>query len=66
MTTTHTCPRPGCTKSVPSEMFACGQHWYTLPDSIRIEIWRAYRRNGVGSEELAAAHRRARDYWSQT
>lgn len=65
MTSTHTCPYPDCHKSVPGEMFACGQHWYTLPDAIRIEIWRAYRRHGVGSPELAEAHAAAYEHWGQ-
>lgn len=60
----HTCPHPDCEIPVEDEMFACRKHWFSLPQDIRSPIWTAYRRHGVGSEELAAAHRRARDFWS--
>ncbi len=41
--TRHECPAPGCTKRVPFEMFACRQHWFSIPVEIRHELWREYR-----------------------
>lgn len=51
---THECPAPGCTRRVPSIMYACRQHWFALPKSIRDEIWRAYRREPLSDEHVAA------------
>ena len=39
----HTCHWPGCTKQVPPALWGCKAHWYTLPSTLRIEIWRTYR-----------------------
>lgn len=51
---THKCPG-GCGRDIKREHLACSQDWYRLPESIRNEIWRAYRRHGVGSPEHGAA-----------
>lgn len=60
----HVCPRPGCTKHVPDEMFACRSHWFSLTADLRSAIWRAYADGtGVGSDALLAAHAAAIDYW---
>lgn len=61
----HTCPRTGCSARVPDSMFACRPHWYTLPKAIRDEIWWAFRKRGVGSAELTAAHLAALEHWEQ-
>lgn len=61
----HECPRSGCTKLVPDEMFACSSHWFSLPKPIRDAIWTAYRTQGVGSPELTAAHLSALTHWEQ-
>lgn len=41
---THQCPGPGCTVQVPYELLACPRHWYQVPQKLRHEVWRAYRR----------------------
>lgn len=61
----HICPKPECGAEVMDEMFACKKHWFELPRPIRDEIWRAYRRHGVGSEQLTAAHLAADDWWDE-
>ena len=59
----HPCPKDGCPKTVPDELFACSSHWYELPQEVRSAIWKAYRVHGVGSPELFAAHAVAIAYW---
>lgn len=61
----HDCPKLGCPQRVQDEMFACRSHWYSLPQPIRTKIWRAYRKHGVGSAELTAAHLEALEHWEQ-
>jgi hypothetical protein len=61
----HTCPYPGCDAYLPEQMFACKPHWFSLPIDIRNGIWRAYRREGIGSEELLEAHVKAFDWWER-
>lgn len=41
----HTCHWPGCDKQVPPAKWGCIKHWYALPSSLRLKIWRAYRIN---------------------
>lgn len=38
----HTCHADSCTVPVPRKMFMCKRHWYTLPKSMRDEVWLAY------------------------
>lgn len=38
----HTCHAAGCDVRVPPRMFMCRRHWFTLPMSMRNEIWAAY------------------------
>jgi len=39
----HRCHAPGCKRQVPPRMFACRDHWFSLPKKIRDAIWREYR-----------------------
>lgn len=39
----HECHWPGCGVQVPPAMWGCKSHWFTLPASLRNEIWRHYR-----------------------
>jgi hypothetical protein len=62
----HTCHWPGCPVEVPPAMFACRRHWFSLPKTIRCEIWRTYRKGQESdknpSSEYIAAARAALDY----
>lgn len=51
----HRCPAPGCEEQVPYEMLACRAHWFSIPKLLRVELWHAYRRHGIGSDEHTAA-----------
>lgn len=62
------CPREGCSKTITGDLFACSTHWYSLPQAIRHEIYRAYRRWSAGHGSLKAlteAHAAAYGYWGQ-
>lgn len=39
----HHCRWPGCTKQVQPAMWGCKRHWFTLPASLRAQIWKHYR-----------------------
>src|SRR6185436_4979512 len=39
----HTCHAPGCNRLVPASMYACREHWFSLPKRIRDAIWWEYR-----------------------
>lgn len=39
---THTCHWPSCTRAVPSAMWGCKSHWFTLPKNLRDLVWRFY------------------------
>jgi hypothetical protein len=39
----HTCHWPGCPARVAPAMWGCSKHWYMLPRSLRMQIWRTYR-----------------------
>lgn len=39
----HECPRPGCTRAVDDDQYACRGDWYALPEEIRTRIWRTWR-----------------------
>jgi hypothetical protein len=51
----HRCPAPGCTKDVPSNQYACRDHWFSIPKPLRDELWHAYREHGQLSEPHIAA-----------
>lgn len=40
--TTHTCKAPGCNRQVPKRYLMCREHWYQVPEPIRLEIWAAW------------------------
>ncbi len=42
------CPFNGCDKDIPSEMFACRPHWYSLARGDQNIIWNAYKRYTAG------------------
>lgn len=44
----HACHWPGCLRQCRPTQFACTEHWYKIPPSMRHEIWAAYR---IGQEE---------------
>jgi len=44
----HECHWPNCNKQVPPALWGCREHWYMLPEYLRVRIWAAYR---IGQEE---------------
>jgi hypothetical protein len=62
----HHCHWPGCTVEVVPQFWGCLTHWYTLPEPIRHDIWRHYRRgqekNKNPSRAYIRAAQRARDW----
>ena len=50
----HTCHWPDCKTPVPPKLWGCRAHWYSLPRSLRDEIWLHYAPgqeiNGTPSE----------------
>lgn len=50
----HTCHWPGCTRQVPPAMWGCRGHWFTLPKTLRNQLWEAYR---PGQEETMTPSR---------
>jgi len=46
-TRTHTCHWPEYNRQVPPAMWGCKQHWFMLPQYLRMKIWAAYR---IGQE----------------
>lgn len=42
-TRNHHCHWPGCDKQVPPALWGCRPHWYTLPQHLRDQVWKAYR-----------------------
>lgn len=56
------CPAPGCHRSIGLEMFACREHWFSLPKEIRDEVWSSYRhRLRVAKSDDLDARRSARE-----
>lgn len=55
--------KDGCVAMVPRAQFACSRHWFQLPKHVRDEIWRAFRREGIGSDALMRAHNAAYSAW---
>lgn len=43
------CPFGNCTRRIPSRLFACAYHWFTLTKADQAAIYAAYEdfRNGV-------------------
>lgn len=42
-TPSHPCAFPGCAKLVLPQKMACIEHWFSLPDNVREQLWRLYR-----------------------
>jgi hypothetical protein len=56
-----TCPHPDCSRPVPELIWACPEHWQTLPPRIRQAIWWArHERSALG---LEAAEQHALAGW---
>ena len=52
---TRQCPFNGCDRMVPPQLFACGQHWYSLSALQRKAVYAMYTawQNGqITGEEL--------------
>jgi hypothetical protein len=59
------CPRPGCKREVPPDLFACTPDWFSIPKPLRDQIWRTWRRRLAamytpGYVDAAAAHEAAK------
>ena len=50
----HQCPAPDCTITVPSDQFACLEHWFSIPLILRSELNLAYRLDPLGPRHIAA------------
>jgi len=51
----HPCPKEGCPKVVPGEMFACRDHWFQISKRVRANIWASYRSCDVDAHAAATA-----------
>jgi hypothetical protein len=60
----HDCAHPRCTKAVSSLVWACLEHWETLPPQIRKKISSHYREPGVSTLLLRYAQEEAFVFWS--
>lgn len=50
-----TCPVPDCEVTHSRRLLMCRDHWFSVPKPLRDELMRAYRRDGVLSEEYLNA-----------
>jgi hypothetical protein len=41
----HECPATACTIWIPMHRLACSDHWFSLPEQLRSEINRTYRKD---------------------
>lgn len=55
MSSTRTCRVDGCGRQHSRSLYCCRPHWYALPKHMRDAIWKAYREDGVFSEEYQQA-----------
>lgn len=66
----HRCHKRTCDRFVPASMLACKPHWYELPQELRTEIWRTYRKGQEvdkrPSAEYLEAARRCQEFWETT
>lgn len=37
------CNWPGCSEMVPTNLWGCKKHWFTLPEHLRKKVWKTYR-----------------------
>lgn len=51
------CPRPGCTRGIPTDIFSCRAHWYQLPPGLRLRVGAAYRNLRKGKGDMLDALR---------
>ena len=55
----HKCLHPECERQITTNLFACRNHWHSLPLEVRSAIWSAYEPGqeigGVSPEWLKAA-----------
>ena len=54
------CPHPDCTRTKPSNLFACRQHWFSLPAHIREKITIGF---GGSSTAWSQGYEQAMNYW---
>lgn len=63
----HACHHPSCDVPVPPSLLACRPHWYMLPQELRDEIWRTYRkgqdRDKRPSLEYLATVEKCQEFW---
>ena len=56
------CPAPGCKKLIGVDLYACRDHWFSLPKDLRDRIYGAYhaylraKRRGDMARVVAAAN----------
>lgn len=62
---THRCPAPDCPLDVPRSQFACREHWYALPKSLRDEITASFRVGALSKPHIEAMGR-AQDWLAMT
>ncbi|MGD0052588.1 MAG: hypothetical protein ABSD03_12365 [Vulcanimicrobiaceae bacterium] len=56
----HPCAAPGCKILVSDRLLMCAADWRLVPLGIQRDVYRAYAKGaGIGTPELAEAHRRA-------
>lgn len=67
MTPPHLCHHPKCDVEVPPDKLACRGHWYSLPEHLRADIWRTYRRGQERdknpSRDYVDAAIKCREWW---
>ena len=54
----HPCAYPGCAKLVLPQKIACIEHWFSLPENVREQLWRLYR-EAVLAQGIRPSHRQA-------
>lgn len=62
---THTCHIPNCSKPVKPELLMCLVHWRMVPEALKRDVWKCYRRGQCDDKkpsiEYMAAARAAID-----
>lgn len=59
--TTRACPHPDCDVTIPPSLFACRDHWWSLPVELRARIWRSYRSGDV--DRILDGYAEAAQHW---
>ena len=62
------CPRPGCNRPIPRDLFACRTDWIALPGHVKRDITRAWNAAGASShavltDDYRDATERALKHW---